>query len=95
MRRVITVVAPSQRSAAKSLHGVYRTGQPVLPGRERTAPLWVVAAGRLVREIEVEHHPPTLLAEVSALGGVEEIPAGPVGLAELVASRNETKNPPA
>src|SRR6185437_1169103 len=48
--------------------------------REGTHPARVVAARRVVREVEVENEPAALAAEVGALDGVEEVAPGAVGL---------------
>jgi hypothetical protein len=46
MGRVLTVVAPLQPSVAKSLPACIGRVSQFFLGRERTAPLWVGAAGR-------------------------------------------------
>src|SRR5947207_13452305 len=71
-----------------------RNGQveAVLRRRERTGPFGVEGAGRLVGEIEVEHEAAChVAAKVGALGGVDEVAAGPVGFGAVgpVAERQE------
>src|SRR4051812_23777127 len=64
---------------------------PIRRRRERADPLWVVRARRVVGEVEIEDEAFALHPEVRAFPGVEEIPAGSIGLRSTrrVAERDE------
>src|SRR5205807_7044076 len=62
------------------LPGANGHAEPVLARGERAAPARVVAARRLIREVEVEDQRAVARAEVCALRGVEQIAAGAVCL---------------
>src|SRR6185369_17560501 len=61
------------------LPGGDRDGQPVSRRSERTAPARVVRARRVVGEVEVEHEPAVVGAEVGALDRVQQVAPGAVG----------------
>src|ERR687894_404630 len=57
-----------------------RVGEPVGWWGEGADPPWVVGAGRVVGEVEVEHELAVLHPEVGPLDGVEQVATCPVGL---------------
>ena len=54
-------------------------GRPVPLGRERARPARVVGARRVVGEVEVDHQPCAVAAQVRALDGVQQVTAPAVG----------------
>ena len=74
-----------------ALARAHRDRQPVGRRRQRARPARVVGAGRVVGDVEVEHEPPVVGAQVRALDRVEQVAAGAVGLAPArrIAERDE------
>src|SRR5437870_788534 len=70
--------ASSARECSHALPRFDRDLQPIPERREGTHPLWVVAARRVVREVEVEYQLVTDCPEVRALRRVEKIAAAAV-----------------
>ena len=66
--------APSQ-----PLAGLDRRRDAIALRGERALPARVVAAGRVIGEVQVEHERGVRAAEIGALGRVEQVPAGAVG----------------
>src|SRR5215216_4765883 len=64
-----------ERALGRAFAGADLDSEPVGGWRERAAPARVVRARRVVGEVEVEHEPVALCAEVCALDGVEQVSA--------------------
>ncbi len=62
------------------LAGLDRDRKPVGRRRQGADPARVIRARRVVGEVEVEHQPPVLAAEIGTLDRVEQVSPGPIGL---------------